>query len=804
MADTQIDISEERNMAGKAITKTYKGILRVANNINLVEGEADEFLSPAYYANDKSANLKGLNETKSFLIGGDSSKRFAGTDSYTSLKLPVTDSMGNYLNFALGTDSSYIGSDEDADNFIPFETQFKDSGSETFAVVKSSNIIRVGLSERVNLSEKKIQEGKLTIGNGGKLLIKNKFHHEADDIVAANDEENLRTVVSMTDKPAYLDAFIYRQENYYKNGQNTDCYVNVENLKDYIEKKLDYYLFHNKSEVPTGTIISQVCSLDKWFCLDTDNKVDDIDFWEGYRPAMYAVGKTAYAPENVVQNQAVKRNGYLYLNDAPTGELPPDFKRGYALCNGDSLSLKLCPSYIITSESSQDSIKCFFNLFYFLGYYYNKKDNLPAIKQVQKKDGNYRFDETDLKSYSFKNINAECAYATTMAAVLIFKTLEKEFKKNRLKYTEPEQVINWLSSEKIDDEYVFNVIMPSDLATEAANNYFAYNNARADSSININIGREINSFANEIPYYVYDSETNSYSLELVPIYKIAEAYHFAKLFIQRAGFEKWEPFNYSFQLPTLFTTTDKSANMALTKKKKIKNGEEYDLANAEVFAIGNFVGSNGIVIGDKMELTNGDARTVDLTQTALTYKSHYVMSEGLKPHTHGIAKGRKVLPTSGGYFNPNETDENGKTVEPDLERTYIDSEGLKPIFTSNRISPDILTSEIDAPAADYKSSPVKPKTIAELSADPQLNYVLQPANGANAVPVYNYVNGLYPAKEYYITDSTNVVDTDYVWYGRTSNAIWSEEPNSSTSAKFNLSLGYFRPESVKVLPLIKL
>lgn len=804
MPNNHFNISEERSMAGKAITETYKGILRVANNINLVEGENDEFLSPVYYANNKFASQNGLNETKPFLSGEDTSKRFAGADSYTSLKLPVTDSMGNFLNFALGTSSSYIGSNEEAGKIINGKVQFTDDDTETFAVVKPNDTVRVGLSERLKLSEKTIQSGKLSIGKNGKLVIKNNFRHNVNSIVPVGSNENVRTIVSMSEEPTYLDAFIYRQENYHKNGQNTDCFVNVENLKQYVDKKLEYYLYHNKTEVPSGTIISQYCSLDKWFCLDENNNVDDTDLWEGYRPAMYAIGKTSYASENVVQNQAVRRSSYLYLNDAPTGELPPDFKRGYALCDGSSLSLKLCPSYILASESSQDSIKYFFNLFHFIGYYYNKKEFLPTIKRVQKVGTNYRFYETgddlpDLKSYTFRNINTECAYANTMAAVLIFKAIEKEFVKNRLKYTSPEAVINWLATCEIPDEYVFNVIMPTELATKAENNYFGYSNPNTADRINVNIGREINHFSNAIPYYIYNKNNGSYSLELVPIFKTAEAYYFAKLFVERAGFEKWEPFSYTFQLPTLFTTTDSSANMALTKK------EGGDMANSAIFAIGNFIGSNGIVIGDKLELSNGESKTVDLTQTALTYKSHYIMAEGYKPHTHGIAKGRDILPLTSDYFNPSGTD------EPDINQTYIKEEGLKANYTNERISLDALMSEVDAPAADYKSSPVKPASLAELSADPQLNYILQPVQEATAVTVYNTINGLPPAREYYITkpdesdpDKPNIIDTDYVWYGRTSDAIWAETPNSSSSAKFNLSLGYFRPESVKVLPLIKL
>lgn len=38
-----------RDMAGKPISSTYKGILRVSNNLNLAKGEEDKFLNNRYY-----------------------------------------------------------------------------------------------------------------------------------------------------------------------------------------------------------------------------------------------------------------------------------------------------------------------------------------------------------------------------------------------------------------------------------------------------------------------------------------------------------------------------------------------------------------------------------------------------------------------------------------------------------------------------------------------------------------------------------------------------------------------------------
>ena len=800
-------------MAGKAISETYKGILRVANNINLVEGVDDKFLSSAYYLSPNDNNLysNGLNETISFLQKSEEGKRFSSSDKYTTLKLPVTDSMGNYLNFALGVDSSLVGSYENIGQLKDAKSQFNENDTETFSVVNVPCAVKIGLSAIAKEEEKTATNtGLLSLDKDAKIAIENVYQIEDTNIVPST---GIRTVISMSDSPKYMDAFIYEQEQYVKDGDRRDCFVTNQNIKKYISERINTFVNGNAAGLPTGTIVSQYCSLDKWFCLGKGNEIANENEWEGYRPAMYAVGDAKYAAENVIQNQGFKNNTYLYSDGVSTGEAVPDFKRGYALCNGEQLTLKLCPSYVQNSESMQDSIRLFFDLFYFIGYYYSKGNKQPHIKRVVKdSSGNYRF-TADLNDYTFEGIDNEVVYASTMASILIFKELEKIFKNSTKTFETPDKAIDKLPY-RIPDEFVFNCISPvTDENNNSINSDFEYTSYLEDT-YKINIGMSVTHFTGgssnskcKIPYYVYDENMGLYTIELVPLNKTAEAYHFAELFIKKAGIDEWAPFSYSFTLPELFTTTDSTANLALSK----------DINNPKHFAIGKFIGSNGIAIADEMELVIGNARTIDLKHSPLTYESHYVASEGLIPHTHYVAKGRDKLEASSGskfrspgkYFNPKAYKEiinDGATeyiqIEPDLDKTYASgSERLKPIY-ENRIDLETLTDGSQAVAADYKSSPFQHTSRSNLTDDLQLNYILQSVDEAVHHTISNTINGMSAANEYHIQDDNNDV---FTWYGRTSEPIWSTSINSPITEKYNnTALGYFRPESVKVLPLIKL
>ena len=258
----------------------------------------------------------------------------------------------------------------------------------------------------------------------------------------------------------------------------------------------------------------------------------------------------------------------------------------------------------------------------------------------------------------------------------------------------------------------------------------------------------------------------------------------AELFVQQSGLAAWEKFVYPFYLPQLYTITDNDANRA----NAINSGEDYKMPKPH--AVGKFVGSNGIQIADSFTLNSlPNAKTHDLIQSAYEYDSYYVMSEGLNAHTHYIAKGRDNI---GSGFNPNHT------AEPDLKREQIATKSRIILNPKNgRLPANEIIDGAYAVAGDYKTSPVYYSSYSQLNNDPQYNYVLQGVD-TEKLDVYHNMNATAGYGEYYN-------DNDFVWYGRTSEPIWAETATGTgTTLKHSRSDGYFRPESVKVLPLIKL
>lgn len=800
-----MSLSEDRNMVGKPISKTYMGILRIANNLNLVDYTTDAFLSKEYYtlSSDNKFYGKGLNDAINFLSASENIKRFKTADNYTHLKLPVTDSMGNFLNFSLGTSGSIIGSNAETGLYI--------SGSNSnFITLKSNNTLYIGLEERKIPGSKSVKGGSLIIEDGDNIksavVIKNNYLHDDDTIVKKSKGENIRTIFPTelsSSSSKKNDIFFYSQENYNYDynpedtNSNKDCTISIKNLSDYVHSKVDEYLSTNEAPVPTGTIVNQYCSLDKWFCWDSStNEIDDFgseekdkskfDGWQGYRPSMYN-NSSNYAYFNLINNRAIKTDTQLEFNYKRTTELPPDFKRGYILCDGGPVNFNLVPSAAQGKENKQSSLELFFNLFYVLGYYYhNNKGILPRFHKVIKQNGNYRY--SALEWVTLSTVNFDVVYGISMATILMFKALDNEYTKNNGGFDSVDDILEWLSEQKIDDEYVFNVISPSEIQSSLPNNYFKYNNdSLASKNYYINIGREISSFSDKIPYYVY--ENGRYVLTSCEIYKTAEAYHLAELFINRytsnatSGIvsrqSEWEHYDYVFYVPQLYTETDNDANIAA----------KYWDNKVESVKIGAFIGSNGLNAASTIEMQENDNLnyTIDLRQNYSSWQSNCRSFIGNSPHVHALGKGRTNLIYG--------------TLGAAAESVTLPNNFVTPSLNDNVLNdPSEISSTILK--TDYRGTPdLNDKVL--IPGDMMNNYVLFEATDESISwkEVANTFSGTLG------NELTNGDGSIFKWYGRTSEPIWTANNITSKTKKFesqSTHAGYFRPESIKLLPLIKL
>jgi hypothetical protein len=108
-------------MGEYSIAKSFKGILRIAHIIDTIEGDPDTFLNPTYYgtptaridiSGKATSKQKGTATAYYSLNGGNTIKRYNSDDHLKNRRVPMTDSMGNFVNWWVGTDGVTIGSDE--------------------------------------------------------------------------------------------------------------------------------------------------------------------------------------------------------------------------------------------------------------------------------------------------------------------------------------------------------------------------------------------------------------------------------------------------------------------------------------------------------------------------------------------------------------------------------------------------------------------------------------------------------------------------------------------------------------------
>lgn len=283
MSDSQKQ--QNRIMGDYSIAKSFKGILRIGHILDLIKNENDTFFNPTYYGKpSKLINISG-GAYESQQIGWDTpSKGMDGTierysnnnaaikdDDLKIQRVPMTDSMGNYLNWNIGFEGITIGSDENINsNSIEIERflQANNLGTKVksdefiwqekyFPVLESGEIL-IGLGNKEYPSDKykTNKESGLIIENKksvGKLIIENQY----DKTNPVKKSSGLKTFIQFTpdsnksfrtiyqdDKNVVedYDVFMYRQDNYdtdnynYSNENITPTDFNVKGNNNVLNK----------------------------------------------------------------------------------------------------------------------------------------------------------------------------------------------------------------------------------------------------------------------------------------------------------------------------------------------------------------------------------------------------------------------------------------------------------------------------------------------------------------------------------------------------------------------------------------
>ena len=428
-------------MGDYSIAKSYKGILRLAHIMEYNTNFKDELLEPYYYGNPTALmDISGGNysitqfgyPTPITGLSGSCSRYTSenpsiGEDGLKNGRVPMTDSMGNYLNWNIGLNGVTIGSNEDINGN---QISTNEYGHNTIFPILESNFLKVGFINKLHGDMKyKANNCTLTIEDSVKnpamLIIENSNYYknsnshivpqppiDADEETLKNhynslwksyntsDSQTYRTVYTSSSLPKDYDVFMYNQDNFdwnnKKNNDVRDCFVTTQNFREYIKEKINQFLNGNVVEVPTGTVIHQYCSLQKWYASDVAGDSNKFEDFPGNRPPMNLrqkqpsdqffetlvegackdVNHLVSETQQQTNNQGEEKQDdtvNFYTENRYLSQIIPLYKRDYVLCDGSKYRISYRPKFKNSDITNQrQPFDRFLNLYFVLGYKYTK------------------------------------------------------------------------------------------------------------------------------------------------------------------------------------------------------------------------------------------------------------------------------------------------------------------------------------------------------------------------------------------------------------------------------------------------
>lgn len=629
-------------MADQSIARSFKGILRVANVQDLNLNIPDVFFESNYYGTPKGmlADQPESYDTAYYGLSG-AMARYSSDDPYISNKVPVTDSLGYYLNINLGAESTTIGFDESNNGNVADKETFQQT-LEPMTVVQDkvfpvfeAPTVTVGLIKKNLPNEKStVTHGTVSLNssnNIAQLIFQNNFDHTesriADGTTYKEAGKNLRTVFRITNKDVQpYDVLMHNQDDYdvhnYDENGVLDSYVDVINLKSYVKDRIAQYVNSNISEVPPGTVMFQYISLNKWYGLTTSgDEEDEGEGMTGHRPPMNRVDYVGDFKSTIYQGISKKINQLSVMQTSGgqhlVQEVIPLYKRDYVLMDGTTYTIyTVFPD--ATNKTDYQSFDRFINLFYVLGYRYTDYSKIKThYKNTSKRtvDGKkvYSFagESGRLGSEAVKDKDA--LWCIDVGEMMAFRVLYEEFKNGRsnngisacldpvtMQYDRT-RAENWLKTAPIPPEFIFNSLVPP---SEGGMVYpyvpAPINSTDKPATYNINIGVEVSTFSSK--FWYYDHDTGKYVV--TELWRTAEVQAMLDLFLKYPGERDKELKSYcaySFSVPSFKFDTQK-------------------------YSIGGFVGSSPYYWSEQ-------AQEVTQTQSVTTWDDSQV------PHRHYVLRG---------------------------------------------------------------------------------------------------------------------------------------------------------------------
>lgn len=404
-----------RIMGEQSIANSFRGILRIGHISPLLydkngdiksdklytitkEGKLTVNNSNGYYITQKERgndgskllNLSSVQNTATNALSGNLNRYNESNTSIESIRInqvPLTDSLGNFLNWFVGeskvTIGSYISSNypslKSSTALIGLEAkQYRNnkefSPHESGIVLNNSNSV-------IYVNNNYLHEDKDNNQNSKSINFKGKEQKEAEEEKKFFYRTKYTGSTSGIKKKCAISS--YKANTEVIDGSYIHSKVEFKDIVQIIKDKIKEKIKDKLGNVPTGMVINQFCSLGKWFGEE-----------QGYLPAM---GKCREIPELDCQTRQLEggeyniqgacRKGINQVKNGDDIQVIPYYKRDYVLCDGSYYTLFTRKKTDDTFKTAQEqSFDRFIDLFYTIGYEYTT--DLKRARMVSKKQNN--------------------------------------------------------------------------------------------------------------------------------------------------------------------------------------------------------------------------------------------------------------------------------------------------------------------------------------------------------------------------------------------------------------------------------
>lgn len=568
MSNTSI---EERKVTDKPIKDSYKGILRIAPFFDISDIKDDNYKNENLYCYDECNVLSSYKSQVSAypaLIGNTVRYNFPD-DELKHCKLPVTDSVGNYLNWNVGLNGVTIGSQYSHDN--------------EYEIFNTNNMC-VGLEK--NKSKKSNQSE-----NGGTVIINSSLKIGDTTISPSRNIKNGDSII--------------------RNFDGIADYENIDEIIDDFIKKI--YKNGFIKEVPSGSVIYHAASLEDWRTKNI-NDDDDIALQQGTNeiliqgtPRINKNDIVKYKRDYLLCDGSIYKMIYVPKNFSIKGDICENrekffelfFTIGYAYTERQNIAKRLQSIYdkkshryvpILNDSKTQifkplewDNLK---NTDFTKLRQYNFS---PFVMDGEVKKSPVKLPITDIKYNNLDDVDVlfQEDLATMLCCDEIYNYVRNYQKTNNGKLPSDFEINNTLEGKSIPDEYIFNSFirdskgqakwsLPDGVADKSIEDVIELSFADENDKITVLLGKEINNFGQNIKYYSPSEET----YKQCKIWRLPLITLFKRLLLSGLSDEDLLPYfhyfySFNFQVPKLvsddYTPTFIGSGAYMLAKNNSKN-----------------------------------------------------------------------------------------------------------------------------------------------------------------------------------------------------------------------------------------